>query len=745
MIKEAEKILKTVFGYDTFRFVQRAAIENILAGNDSFIIMPTGGGKSLCYQIPALIFDGLTIVISPLISLMKDQIEQLKQNGINAVMLNSSLSFEEYQNNVNAIINDDVKLLYLAPETLMMNRTIELLKSRKVSCFTIDEAHCISEWGHDFRPEYRQITEVRDMFPQSICIALTATATEKVREDIKQTLNFQKSCEFISSFNRKKLFLKIVEKNDPKSQLLDFLKKFDKNDPGIIYCFSRKQVDSTTDFLKKHGYLTQPYHAGLNTNERKINQEKFLNDKIQIIVATIAFGMGINKTNVRFVVHYDLPKNIESYYQEIGRAGRDGLRADCLLLFGFGDTKKIEYFIGQKEGNEKVNAIAHLKELLKFVNSTKCRRISLLNYFGEHYPEENCGMCDNCVEEKVELTNMTDIAKKFLNCIIQTGNMFGPTHIIDVLRGANSQKIKKFNHDSLDVYATGNELSKKQWFTISKQLIKKGLIFQDPEYGGLKITQVGQKIIYEGEIFLGVFPQEIKKLKQSIKRKNEVMELSEQDTELFELLRKKRKEIADELKIPPFVVFSDKSLIDMVNKKPKDDNQFLDINGVGTQKMIKYGKYFMTIIKSYSVNGDDNNQDYYEQSQEQYYDNSFELSELRSYNSHNTYKKKAKIRKHTLVGNRYNDGADMDELCKIFNIKKSTILEHFKKYILDGYSINPERLLSLSALDIQTQRIIIQHFRELSPNELSPVYNKLNGSVNYDELKIIQLYLISKG
>ncbi len=742
MIDKAENLLKDVFGYDSFRFVQKAAIENILKGNDTLIIMPTGGGKSLCYQIPALIFDGLTIVISPLISLMKDQIEQLKQNGINAVMLNSSLSYEEYQLNVDSIRDGEVKLLYLAPETLLMHKTIELLKTRKVSCFTIDEAHCISEWGHDFRPEYRQLMEVREMFADTICIALTATATERVRVDIKNTLNLQGSSEFISSFDRKNLFLKIIEKNDPKNQLLHFLKNFSRNDPGIIYCFSRKQVDSISEFLNKHGYLARPYHAGLDTEDRKKNQEKFLRDKVQIVVATIAFGMGINKTNVRFVIHYDLPKNIESYYQEIGRGGRDGLRAECLLLFGYGDSKKIEYFIEQKEGNEKINAINHLKELLSFVDSIKCRRIPLLNYFGEHYPEENCGMCDNCVEEKEDLVNMTDIAKKLFTCIIQTGNMFGPTHLIDVLRGSQSQKIKKFNHDHLEIYGTGNDLSKKQWFSISRQLIKKGLLYQDPEYGGLKITQTGNKVIYEGETYFGIIPKEEKKIKKSKKQKGITIELDEQDLDLFEALRKKRKEIAAILNVPPFVVFSDKSLVDMTDKKPLSNDKFLEINGVGNQKMEKYGKSFISVIKKYSSDKQNGKEEEFpEEDPESYYENSFDIVET---DSNTKYQKKPKIRKYTLVGDRFNDGVDMDELCSLFKIKQDTVFNNLYKYLQDGHTINPDQILAYSGLDTQSQKQAIQCFRELGTENVSPVYEKMNGQINHHELRIIQLYLLCK-
>ncbi|MFV1883822.1 MAG: RecQ family ATP-dependent DNA helicase [Balneola sp.] len=388
MIHQAQSILKETFGYDSFRLQQEAAITQVLNKKDALVIMPTGGGKSLCYQIPAMIFDGMTIVVSPLISLMKDQVEQLREYDIPAVYINSSLRPEEYDYNVKRVMRGDIKLLYLAPETLMMDKTREMLKQLRIDCFTIDEAHCISEWGHDFRPEYRQMAEVRKDFPEAVCIALTATATPRVQEDIKQSLNLTDSEAFISSFDRANLFLKIADKKDAENQLLDFLYTR-KNQSGIIYCFSRRQVDEIAYLLDQEGYSVKPYHAGLNSRDRSINQREFIRDDVRIIVATIAFGMGINKPNVRFVVHFDMPQNIESYYQQIGRAGRDGLRSDCILLFGYADTQKIKYFINQKSGNEKDVAENHLKELVRYLESTDCRRKPLLDYFGKLIPMKN--------------------------------------------------------------------------------------------------------------------------------------------------------------------------------------------------------------------------------------------------------------------------------------------------------------------------------------------------------------------
>ncbi len=396
-------ILKETFGYDTFRPHQREVIENVLAGRDTLAVMPTGGGKSLCYQIPALLFDGLTVVVSPLISLMKDQVEQLRAFGVPALFINSSLSSQDYQHNMEQVKRGEVKLLYVAPETLLTPRILSLLSGLKVDLLTIDEAHCISEWGHDFRPEYRQIVEVRKRFPNTVCLALTATATTRVRQDIRATLEFTTTNEFVASFNRENLYLEVLRKRDPISQTIRILERH-KDQSGIIYCFSRRQVDELAMVLASKGYSVLPYHAGLEDLERKQNQEAFIRDDAQIIVATIAFGMGINKPNVRFIIHFDLPKSIESYYQEIGRAGRDGLPAHCTLLFNYSDVAKINYFIDQKEGDEKRIATGHLDAIVRYAeDELTCRRKPLLNYFGESYSAQTCSNCDNCTSAPSEL------------------------------------------------------------------------------------------------------------------------------------------------------------------------------------------------------------------------------------------------------------------------------------------------------------------------------------------------------
>jgi len=384
MSNQAKTILRETFGYDHFRPLQEEVIGKVMEKKDTLVIMPTGGGKSICYQIPGILFDGLTVVISPLISLMKDQVEQLHEFDIPALFLNSSLTPQEYSMNVSKLRSGEAKLLYLAPETLLMPRTHELLSSLKVDCFTIDEAHCISEWGHDFRPEYRQLANVRKDFPEAVCLALTATATPRVREDIRVILEMRNSETFVASFDRNNLFLKIADKNDPVEQVLDFLYTR-KKQSGIIYCFSRRQVDELYMDLREEGYAVRPYHAGLSDKQRNRNQDAFIRDNVDIIVATIAFGMGINKPDVRFVIHHDMPQNIESYYQQIGRAGRDGLRSDCLLLFSHSDTQKINYFINQKDEKEKKVAKDHLAALIGYLETTDCRRVPLMDYFGETY------------------------------------------------------------------------------------------------------------------------------------------------------------------------------------------------------------------------------------------------------------------------------------------------------------------------------------------------------------------------
>ena len=598
VMHKEKQLLKEIFGYDDFRPLQEECIRLVLEKKDTLLVMPTGGGKSLCYQIPALIFQGLTVVISPLISLMQDQVAQLKALGICADFLNSSLSWEEYKTNLRLIASGKTKILFLAPETLMKEGILDLLSSANIECFTIDEAHCISDWGHDFRPEYRQLAEVRKRFPNAVCLAMTATATPRVRQDIRQSLNLNGG-ELVASFNRPNLFYEILPKTAPLQQTIDFINRF-PDQSGIIYCFSRKQVDLLAKQLAAKGFSVKPYHAGLADQVRAKNQERFIRDHVRIIVATIAFGMGINKPNVRFVLHYDLPKNPESYYQETGRAGRDGLPSSCLLLFSYGDSRKIRFLIDQKiDPAQKEIATKHLQAMLRYAESTECRRVPLITYFGEDYRETQCRFCDNCATPAATMATAVDLtepAQKFLSCMFRTGESFGPSHLIDILRGAKTKKIQKFGHEKLSTYGIGTDYSKNQWKALIFQWIQKGLVEQDKViFGVLRLTEKAWDVLRKkGKVYGTQPPAEIQTATEKV-----IFQPADHDPKLFELLRKKRRELADQENVPSYIIFSDKSLIDMATRFPQNQQSFAQTFGVGKNKLEKYGKIFTQLIKEY--------------------------------------------------------------------------------------------------------------------------------------------------
>ncbi|HSK88204.1 MAG TPA: DNA helicase RecQ, partial [Anaerolineales bacterium] len=582
MLTPAE-VLKNTFGYDEYRSQQQPVIDNIMAGRDTLAIMPTGGGKSLCYQIPAILFDGLTVVVSPLIALMKDQVEQLRSAGVPAVFLNSTLSPYAYQENMEAVRSGEVKLLYLAPETLLTPRIFALLDSVRISLLTIDEAHCISEWGHDFRPEYRQLVTVRKRYPKAICLALTATATARVRADIKSTLSFTQSNEFVASFDRPNLYIEVRPKTDAVRQTLRFLDRY-KDQSGIIYCFSRKQVDDLAATLVKKGYSARPYHAGLEDEQRRANQDAFIRDDAQIIVATIAFGMGINKPNVRFVLHYDLPKSIEGYYQEIGRAGRDGLPAHCLLLYSYSDVAKQRYFILQKEGDERRSAQQHLDAIIHYAEDESiCRRKPLLKYFDEPYPAEKCGACDNCIAAPPVFIDITIPAQKFLSCVKRCGERFGAGHVIDILRGSKGERVLRLEHDKLSTYGIGLDLSEKQWMALAHQLVQQGYLIQDGEFRTLSLTPKATDALRRRSPITGQPLERTERRTLISIESGEVVEREEKialpqietNNALLAQLRAKRKQMADEAGVPPYVIFSDKTLVEMAAYYPQSPQSLL--------------------------------------------------------------------------------------------------------------------------------------------------------------------------
>ena len=598
IMEKAQAVLQKVFGFKDFVSLQPEIIAHVMAGGNALVIMPTGGGKSLCYQIPALLFDGLTVVVSPLISLMTDQIQQMRESGVVAVMLNSALEASAYRANMAKVKSGKVKLLYVAPETLLKDTLLEMLRSIRVDCLAIDEAHCISEWGHDFRPEYRRLADVRRQLPKAVCLALTATATEQVRRDIKNCLGLGEGAEFIASFDRPNLFLQVAFKDDPYRQVLNMIHRH-TDQPGIIYCATRKQVDRLARLLTQDGIPALAYHAGLSDVERKGHQERFSRDDAQVMVATIAFGMGIDKSNIRFVIHYDLPKNIESYYQEIGRAGRDGVEARCLLLYSYGDIHKVKFMISRMNASRQRTANLLLTTLLRYVETDVCRRRVLLDYFGECYEQETCGMCDNCLAAKKEPEDLSVAAQKLLSCVKRTNESFGVEHIIDVLRGSKAQKIVRRGHHKLSTYAIGMEYSKNQWRHLARQLLHKGFMSQDMEYGGLHLTPKAWELFREQTRFHGNIPAQ-GLIPEEAKRKTAAeAESARHDPLLFELLRKKRKQLADEAQVPPFVIFSDRTLTEMAARLPRSNERLLQIHGVGQVKEKRYGAVFLDIIRRY--------------------------------------------------------------------------------------------------------------------------------------------------
>ncbi|HAV77017.1 MAG TPA: DNA helicase RecQ [Anaerolineae bacterium] len=719
-------ILKETFGYDTFRPLQNEVIENVLARKDSLAVMPTGGGKSLCYQIPSLLFEGLTVVVSPLIALMKDQVEQLRAYGVPSLFLNSTLSPQEYQENMEYVRNGEVKLLYVAPETLLTSRILALLDSIQLDCITIDEAHCISEWGHDFRPEYRQIVEVRKRFPNAVCLALTATATSRVRQDIRATLKFSTTNEFVASFNRENLYIEVLPKGDTFGQTIDLLDRY-KDQSGIIYCFSRKQVDELASYLATKKYSVRPYHAGLDDSDRRKNQEAFIRDEVQIMVATIAFGMGINKPNVRFVMHFDLPKSIESYYQEIGRAGRDGLPAHCRLLYSYADVSKLNYFIDQKAGEEKRIAKQHLDAIVRYAEDERnCRRKPLLNYFGETYQADNCSYCDNCTSAPTPLADITIYAQKFLSCVKRADEKFGAGHIADILLGSKNEKVLRWEHNTLSTYGIGSELTKKQWMHIARQLLTMGYLKQEGEYHTLSLTVKALESLKKRETIFGVM-QEAKRIQKKSKKKFEV----EYNNAVFAILRQKRKEMADEEGVPPYVIFSDRTLIEMAAYYPQSSKSLLDIAGVGQAKLEKYGDVFLETIKAYCEKRG---------LHEIPHPQPTLAASPAPKGKGNTLSARGRI-----IGEAFNDGASVQELMQQYGIKTNTILDYLYKYLLAGNELrNNGDLQSLLSASPDQQQASFSAFDELSPTYLKPVFDKLNSELNYDELKVLRMmYLIS--
>jgi ATP-dependent DNA helicase RecQ len=590
--------LKKYFGYDHFRPLQEEIVKDALADRDVFALMPTGGGKSLCFQLPALLRDGLTIVVSPLISLMKDQVDALRATGIAATFLNSALDRHEANERLRGLNRGEYRLLYIAPERLMMESFFDGALNWNIAQIAIDEAHCISEWGHDFRPEYRELKKLRRHLPGVPIMALTATATERVRADIVQQLKLDDAHCYIASFNRPNLTYRVIPKSSPYDQLLTFIRDR-PNESGIVYCASRKTADSLATKLNADGIKAKPYHAGLDSKERNKNQELFLRDDVRVITATIAFGMGINKPNVRFVVHHDLPKNIESYYQETGRAGRDGLPSECVLLFSPSDVVKQRRFIEDKSEKEAAIAREQLREMIHFAETRDCRRATLLKYFGEELSPPSCDGCDNCLNPR-ETFDGTVHAQKFLSCVYRIhekhGFGFGLNHIVDVLSGADTEAIRQRGHGQLSTFGIGKDLNRSAWQAIGRELLRLRLVAAAPgKFATLQLTDAGFAILRQRKKITLTKPFDVKTKKRRTSRAGEI----ECDEALFEELRTLRKKLADDRDVPAYVIFSDVSLREMARACPTTPAEFSRISGVGRQKLLDFADPFMAAIKHY--------------------------------------------------------------------------------------------------------------------------------------------------
>jgi ATP-dependent DNA helicase RecQ len=593
------EILKHSYGYNEFRGDQLAIINHVVKGNNAFVLMPTGGGKSICYQIPALIRDGVGIVISPLIALMQDQVTALKAVGVKAAYINSSMNFAEIDFTVQEIYAGNIDLLYVAPERLLMESFQNILKQIKVSLFAIDEAHCVSQWGHDFRKDYTELDCLADKFPDVPRIALTATADGPTRHDIIERLKFNNSKSFVAGFDRPNINYTITIKDNAKQQLLAFIKEQHHHHSGIVYCISRKAVEETALLLADKGYNALPYHAGLNNNIRSQNQDRFLKEDKIIIVATIAFGMGIDKPDVRFVAHMNIPKNIEAYYQETGRAGRDGLASNVVMFYGLNDAATQRNWIEQSTSHDDQKRIEHqkLNALLGLCEAAKCRRQIILDYFGDNCTP--CGNCDNC-QNPPEIFDGTIPAQKAISCVYRSEQRFGVTYLIEVLVGTSNDRIINFGHDKLSVFGIGQDYKKQEWQSIFRQLVAMNLLRVDMiEHGGLKITQDGFAFLKEKHtVNLRKYIGKINTPK-SAKAKTDIFLDNDDDKNLYTDLKTKRLEIAKEQNVPPYIVFNNNTLIEMTKLKPKNNNDLSRINGVGDVKIKRYGAAFLDIVKQY--------------------------------------------------------------------------------------------------------------------------------------------------
>ncbi len=713
--------LKEFFGYTQFRGNQEIVIKNILSGKNTFVIMPTGAGKSLCYQLPAMIKDGLAIIISPLIALMKNQVDQMNAYGINARFLNSTLSKGEITRLKKDCLAGVVKMLYVAPESLNKEENILFLQKANVAFVAIDEAHCISEWGHDFRPEYRKIKTMIGQLGDMPVIALTATATPKVQLDIQKNLQMEEADVFISSFNRKNLYYEVRPKKETKKQLIGFLKN-NKGKSGVIYCLSRKKVEEVAQLLNVNGFKAAPYHAGLDPDVRVKNQDDFLNEETDIIVATIAFGMGIDKPDVRFVIHYDVPKSLEGYYQETGRSGRDGLEGHCLMFYSHNDLNKLEKFNKDKSVQERENARVLLQEMEYYAESPVCRRRQLLHYFGEEYKQDNCGMCDNCVHPR-ERFDGTESVKLVLTSVKQTNERFGLIHLVNVIRGVEDEYVKSYGHFDLAVYGKGADESEDFWKSVIRQTLIYQYLEKDIEnIGVLKITEKGKKFMTK--------PHAIELARDhdftTAVEDEEVMDrvpinTKAYDEKLFDMLKTLRKQVAKAKDLPPYVIFQDPSLEEMATTYPTTKEELASVNGVGMGKVNKFGDRFLELIQQYVDEND--------------IETASEVVVKSSVN-----KSKIKI----FIIQQVDRKVDLDEIAETKNMSFAELLTEIENICYSGTKLNLDYYID-EAMDESKQEQLYEYFLNSETDSLEDAINdENNADFSEDDIRLMRVKFLSE-
>ena len=746
-----EQALKDCFGHDTFRAGQREIIEYILAGNDAFVLMPTGGGKSLTYQLPALLLPGLTIVVSPLIALMHDQVDRLRANGIAATFINSALSPAERVEREQLALDGKLQLLYVAPERLVTGSFLVMLDEVEqrvgLSLFAIDEAHCVSEWGHDFRPEYRQLSVLRARYPHVPLVALTATATERVRRDILEQLRLYDPHIYIASFNRPNLSYEVREKRQGSyGELVGLLRSLD-GASAIVYCQSRKSVDDLSAALNSNGISALPYHAGLTSEQRTEHQERFIRDDVPVLVATIAFGMGIGKPDIRAVIHYDLPRNLEGYYQESGRAGRDGLPAQCVIFFSHGDRAKVEYLIGQKI-DEQEQRIAHqqLQQVIHYCETSVCRRKVLLAYFGEDLPDGRCDNCDNCTRPMV-LEDRTRDAITFLFGVAKTQQRFGIRHVVEVLRGANTEKIRANQHDRLPIYGYGRHLSTEEWLRIGRALIHQGLLSETSDgYPVLRLNTLSWEVLRKErtvQIALPAKPirQRAEKAPRGAEAEEDTLPDEPGTSGLFHHLRNLRKQIADEQGVPPYVIFPDTSLREMARWRPQTEEQFLDISGVGQKKLEAFYTIFTGEIRGYceehNLRVGLRTPGAARASKAAKTEGDAESPEKPKKEKQEKKEKSAAALPNTISRQlsraMFEQGLSVDEIAKRRNLANGTIITHLTESLEAGEPITIERLVAPERYEI-----IADALQRIGNGLLSPVKDALGDDYSYDEIRLVR-------